>query len=55
MVPAGPPEISTTLSVVGPDGRGGKELALAAPCIFEGSFPSPASWSHDGRSIYFSG
>ncbi len=53
--PAGAPEISTMLSIVGPGGRGGKELALAAPCVFEGSFPSPPSWSRDGRSIYFSG
>lgn len=53
--PPQPPQISTTLSIVRPDGRGRRKLADAYPCVFEGSFPSPPSWSRDGRSIYYSG
>jgi Tol biopolymer transport system component len=50
-----PPKISTTLSIVRPDGRARKKLANADPCVFESSFPSPPSWSRDGRNIYYSG
>jgi Tol biopolymer transport system component len=49
------PQVSTSLSTLRPDGRGRKRLAAASPCVFEGSFPSPPSWSRDGRSIYYSG
>jgi Tol biopolymer transport system component len=49
-----PPRITTTLSTVRRDGRGRKKLAAASPCVFEGSFPSPPSWSRDDRSIYYS-
>jgi dipeptidyl aminopeptidase/acylaminoacyl peptidase len=53
--PAGPPQINTSLSVVGPDGHRRRKLAVASPCVFESSFPSPPSWSRDGLRIYFSG
>ncbi len=53
--PPQPPQRSTTLSIVRPDGRGRKKLAGAYPCVDEGSFPAPPSWSPDGRSIYYSG
>lgn len=50
-----PPKIGTTLSIVRPDGRAPKKLADAEPCVFESSFPSPPSWSHDGRRVYYAG
>jgi TolB protein len=52
--PGGAPRIETTLSVVGPDGRGRRKLAVASACVVESSFPSPPSWSRDGLRIYFS-
>ena len=50
-----PPEIRTSLSIMDADGRGRSRLAAASPCVFEASFPSPPSWSRDGRTIYYSG
>jgi TolB protein len=46
-----------TLTIVGRDGKHRRTVAAADACFVSGSndFPSPPSWSRDGRTIYFAG
>ena len=50
-----PPQVTSALSIVHPDGTARKTLPGPSPCIVESSFPSPPSWSRDGRDIYYAG
>ena len=45
-----------TLWIVNRDGSGRRRIAAANPCFvaFENDFPSPPSWSRDGRSSFYS-